>query len=143
MLEKVYDKLQPDAKIAVLDTLRTLLKQKQEILFAYLHGSFAQDSRFRDIDLALYLKDMPSSPLEYELAMETAFAKTEAGYPVDVRILNCAPLSYKYHVIKDGMPLIVNNDDERSDFVEATLSQYFDFAQFRKLYLKETLGIGA
>jgi hypothetical protein len=56
--------------------------------------------------------------------------------------LNAAPLSFKYQVIKAGIPLAVSNDDERADFVESTLAQYFDFAYHRASYLKETIGLG-
>lgn len=58
-------------------------------------------------------------------------------YPIDVRALNGSPLSFRYHVIKEGMLLMVKDDDLRSDFQEATLSGYFDFAPYRTIYLKE------
>lgn len=126
-----------------VDSVKITLYKRLEVSFAYLHGSFAKNGGFRDIDVAVYLKDVPASPLEYEIALETEIMQTLAGYPVDVRVLNNAPLSFRYHVIKEGLPLIVRNDDARSDFQEATLAQYFDFAPFRALYLKEALGIGS
>ncbi len=143
MKEKVHARLQDADRFAVINSLRMMLENRPEISFAYLHGSFLKDGGFRDIDVALYLKEAPSSPLEYELALEAGFMQAVAGYPVDVRVLNNAPLSFRYHVIKEGRLLIVRNDDARADFQEATLSRYFDFAPFRTLYLKETLGIGA
>jgi len=63
-------------------------------------------------------------------------------YIVDVRVLNMSPLSFKYNVIKNGIVLISRNDDERADFQEVTIASYFDFAPYRKMYLKETLGLG-
>lgn len=63
-------------------------------------------------------------------------------YPVDVRILNGAPLSFRYNVIKHGRHLAVLDDDARCDFEEATVSNYFDFAPYRKMYLQEALGRG-
>ena len=143
MQEKIRSKLPDRDKSAVVDSVKRALDKRLEISFAYLHGSFAKDGDFRDIDVAIYLKDVPASPLEYEIALETEIMRAVAGYPIDVRVLNNAPLSFRYHVIKEGLPLIVRNDDTRSDFQEATLAQYFDFAPFRALYLKEALGIGA
>lgn|SRR5574341_129378 len=143
MQEKTHSKLPNKDRSAVVDTVKRVLDKRLEISFSYLHGSFAKNSDFRDIDVAVYLKDVPASPLEYEIALETELMQALAGYPVDVRVLNNAPLSFRYHVIKEGLPLIVRNDDTRSDFQEATLAQYFDFAPFRALYLKEALGIGA
>jgi predicted nucleotidyltransferase len=143
MQGKTHAKLPKKDRSAVVDSVKRTLDKRHEISFVYLHGSFGKKSDFRDIDIAVYLKDAPASPLEYEIALETEIMHAVAGYPADVRVLNNAPLSFRYHVIKEGLPLIVRNDDTRSDFLEATLTQYFDFAPFRALYLKETLGIGA
>ena len=40
------------------------------------------------------------------------------------------------------MVLLVRDDDERVEFQEATLRDYLDFAYYRSLYVKETLGYG-
>lgn len=144
MREKAHDILRHEDRSSVIDRLKSALEEHPgpEIVFAYVHGSFAKDGPFRDIDIAVYLKEPPDSALEYELALEAALIQS-APYPVDVRVLNNAPLSFRYQVIKEGRILFVRDDDARSDFQESTLSRYFDFAPFRSLYLKETLGIGA
>jgi predicted nucleotidyltransferase len=118
-----------------------VLKAHQEISFVYLHGSFVRGNNFKDIDIALYLKNLPSSSLDYELKMETELSAV-TGYIVDVRILNVSPLSFRYNVVKEGLILFAENDDERSNFQEATMSMYFDFEPYRRLYLREALHIG-
>ena len=84
---------------------------------------------------------MPASVLEYELQMETDLMKALKKYIVDVRVLNGAPLSFKYNVIKDGIVLLSKDDDKRADFEEKTIILYLDFLPYRKSYLKETLGV--
>jgi predicted nucleotidyltransferase len=74
--------------------------------------------------------------------MEAELDKEVKKYPVEVRVLNNAPLSFRYNVLKHGKPIVVVDDDLRCDFMEATLSNYFDFAPFRKMYLKEAMGSG-
>ena len=64
------------------------------------------------------------------------------SYSVEMRLLNNAPLSFRYNVIKSGKPIAVVDDDARTEFEESTLNHYFDFSPFRKMYLKETLGHG-
>ena len=117
------------------------MQKHDEISFAYLHGSFIEDRIYRDIDIAVFLRDLPKSPLEYELQIEVELIKL-IGCIVDVRILNSSPLSFRYHVIKKGILLIVRDDDARAEFQEVTLSRYFDFALYRNMYLKETIGFG-
>jgi predicted nucleotidyltransferase len=106
-----------------------------------VHGSFISHDQFRDIDVAIYLKSNPVELLPAELDLETDLYNL-IKYPVDVRILNSAPLSFRYNVIKDGRRLAVINDDARCDFEETTVSNYFDFAPYRKMYLQEALNRG-
>ena len=57
--------------------------------------------------------------------------------PVDVRILNRAPISFVYQVIKGGITIADKNKDLRADFEGLTLKKYFDFQHLRNEYLKE------
>jgi hypothetical protein len=128
---------------ALRESIRDALAGRSDLSFAYLHGSFLTRDRFRDIDIALHLKKVPSSTVQAELDIETELIEAVGGvYPVDVRILNTAPVSFRYSVIKNGEPVWVADEEARTVFVETTLSRYFDFAPFHKRYLRETLGIG-
>lgn len=141
MNEKVHKELPQQEKGLVTSAIRKLFEQHSEISFAYLHGSFTKDEGFRDIDVAVYLTQPSPSTLQYELELEAASRAVSPGFPVDVRVLNGALLSFRYSVIKEGILLFAKDDDEQADFVESTLSAYFDFAPYRALYLKETLGL--
>ncbi len=107
-----------------------------------MHGSFIKEGRFRDIDLAIFLKEIPVSSLKYELEMEIRLSGIAGRLPVDIRILNGAPLSFRYRVIKEGKPLIVRDNAKMADFIEATVTQYLDFSPHLENYLKETIGLG-
>lgn len=141
-MENRYFQIDPIHKKTLIEEIRAFLKRRPEILFAYLHGSFLTQDRFRDIDLAVYLKSPFSPPLQTELELEAEFARVFKKYPIEVRVLNKAPLSFRYNVIRYGQPVNVFNEDTRCNFVEATLSHFFDFAPFRKMYLKEVLSSG-
>ena len=143
MERKRYNKnISKVEKVVIEDSLRKVLEKHLEIFFAYIHGSFTKEGDFRDIDVAVYLKEVHPSPLQYELKMETELMEAVGKYQVDVRVLNSSPLSFKYNVLKEGVRLFVRNDEARTDFQEATLTNYFDFAPYRNMYLKETLGLG-
>ena len=141
MKDKLYD-LTDEEKETIEVRLKDCLEKRSDILFAYLHGSFITGQKFRDIDLAVFPAQRPSSPLDFELSLEAELAGIVRGYPFDVRVLNRAPVSFQYNVIKYGKRLFTRDDDARCDFEEAALSNYFDFAPFRKGYLKEALGLG-
>ncbi|MGZ6192418.1 MAG: type VII toxin-antitoxin system MntA family adenylyltransferase antitoxin [Syntrophales bacterium] len=141
-MKNIYFRISTQANEEIITHIRSFLEKLPDLLFAYVHGSFIMDEKFRDIDVAIYLKAAPTSPLQMEIDLETELANVINKCPVDVRILNDAPLSFRYNVIKYGKSLIVIDDDARSNFEESTFSHYFDFAPYRKLYLKEALGRG-
>ena len=141
-MENRYFRVVGHEKESIIESLKVCLNNRSDVIFAYLHGSFFTEARFKDIDVAVYLDPLPPSLLEAELELEAKLSDVVKRYPVDVRTLNNASLSFRYNVIKNGQPIVVNNDNIRSDFVEATLSYYFDFSPFLKDYLKEALRSG-
>jgi len=117
------------------------LKTKKEIKFAYLHGSFLENS-FRDIDVAVYLKKVGNKKevLKYELSLERELEEI-TGFLVDIRIINHAPLSFRFKVIKDNILLFSKDGGIRSDFECLSIVEYHDFNFLRKRYGREALGI--
>ena len=118
-----------------------LLAQRPEILFAYLHGSFAEGRPHRDVDVAVFVDPHALRPerwrqYEGDLAVEL---QLHLGQPVDVRVLNDAPLAFRYHAT-NGRGLVVRDAETRDEFRARTWDAYFDFQPFARRYLREVLG---
>ena len=141
-MEGKYFQISSVTKERLTQDIQAFLRGQPDIIFAYLHGSFLKGERFRDIDVAVFLKNSTCSALRAEIRLETELAKVIKKFPVEIRVLNHAPLSFRYNVIRDGSAIAVVDDALRCEFVETTLRDYFDFAPFRKLYLKEALSPG-
>ena len=106
--------------------LAAALSADARICFAYLHGSFLGDEPFHDIDAGIFLA--PSVEKSSTVALELAARLTAlAGLPVDVRILNMAPTSFLYHVLK-GELLLVRDEDTLASVFESTVMRYLDMA---------------
>lgn len=131
----------PEEKRKITAAARSFLINRREIDFAFIHGSFVTEESFGDIDIAVYLAEkITGPPVAYEILLEVELEKS-LKYPVDVRILNSAPLSFRYQVIKNGSVLFERDADRRADFQAETIDMYLDFAPFRERYLKEVLGL--
>ncbi|MFW6130854.1 MAG: nucleotidyltransferase domain-containing protein [Atribacterota bacterium] len=117
------------------------LKNEKSIIFAYLHGSFLQ-KKFRDIDIGIYLRRVftKKQVLKYELYLETQMSNS-FGYEFDVRVLNHAPLSFKYKVIKNSVLLFSKDEKRRVDFESLSFVKYHDFELYRKMYLRDAFGV--
>jgi predicted nucleotidyltransferase len=129
-----------------LKSIADVLNRHGEIAFAYLHGSSLEAFFSRDIDIAVYLqpeimdrlghgvcKDFDfSMPLEQEI--ENLLKK-----PIDVQILNSAPLPFRFRVVSQGKILVDRSPERREIFELLSRVEYFDFKPRREEYLKEAL----
>jgi predicted nucleotidyltransferase len=123
----------------IVGVIKTILNNRKEIIFAYLHGSFLARTNFGDVDIAIYLSGVQEEKfMQYEFKLEQIL-ESAINFPVDIRVLNNAPPSFKYNSIKKGIRLIDKNINTRVDFETHTYKIYFDFLPFRQRYLKEAL----
>lgn len=124
-------------KEAFIRMISDILNAKEYILFAYIYGSFVSQDTFKDIDVGLFISDIKKkSPLRLELDLEGEIGET-VGIPVDIRIINDAPLSFVYNVLKNGILIVDRYRSMRSDFEGLIFKKYFDFKHLRNEYLRE------
>ncbi len=121
---------------ALIQALKKILKKDREVLFAYLYGSYATNAVHpgSDIDIAVYIE--PSDIKNYVKKQEglTTTLITELHNDhIDLRILNTLPFLLKYKVLKEGVPILINDESARIEFETATMNRFFEL----KPYLEE------
>ena len=131
----------PRDREALLNALKLRLQARPEIVFAVLHGSFPAGDHYRDIDVAVWV--VPSARPEtgwHRYAVDVAAELTVSlGAPVDVQVLNEAPLAFRYHAM-NGRLLVVRDEELFHTVRERTWDDYFDFLPFARENLREMLG---
>ncbi len=125
-------------KEKITKSILSHLQQHREIYTAYLFGSYITDKAFGDIDLGLLIRSEPENLLEYEFELEIKLEELEK-FPVDVRVLNNAPVSFVQNVLRHGEVILDKEPNMRSDFESYSLRKYFDFSPFRRRYLAEVI----
>ncbi len=94
------------------------------------------DMPFHDIDLGVFFAGKNQLQMS-EAAIDLAvFLSRTTGYPVDVRVLNHAPVSFVYNVLK-GKLIYENDEDIRCRVMESTVRQYLDMKPILHLATKE------
>ena len=125
-----------ESKTALLKILTEVLEKDEEVLFAYLYGSYAYGSVSpgSDIDVAVYLKpsDMKNF-IKKEQELTSTLATKVHNDRIDLRILNGSPFLLQYSVIKEGIPFFVRDARERVDFETRVMERFFEL----KPYLDE------
>lgn len=136
-MDKKYYTASIEQKDRIKHRLAELLMHARDIHFAYLFGSFIEKGLpFGDIDLGVYFAGKNRLQIA-EAAIDLAVSLTrETGYPVDVRLLNNAPVSFVYNVLR-GELINENNEDFRCQVAENTIRNYLDIKPILDIATKE------
>jgi len=115
------------------------LETREEILFAYAHGSFVEAPYFRDLDIGVFLRqeDVKTIRYTYEIGLEDALEKIlSVTFPLEVRLLNSASIAFRYRAIR-GRLLVDRAPDLRADFCMRVISRYLDIKPILLYHTRE------
>ncbi|CAD6491293.1 MAG: Nucleotidyltransferase domain protein [Candidatus Argoarchaeum ethanivorans] len=119
------------------------LSKQEHVKLAYLFGSVAEGKQgwLSDIDLAVFLDESLSKNERFNLQLKlisdlTGILKTDK---VDLVIMNDAPLSLNYEIIKANHPLLVRDEEKKIDLEHGILSRYLDRRYYEKRWAAELL----
>jgi predicted nucleotidyltransferase len=119
------------------------LRTDPQVVALYLFGSFAHGTEgpLSDVDLALLLDPaVPRAPfarltLDYLTAINRLLGTDEVSFI----LLNDAPLTFRYEVVRTGKILIDNHPELRLAFEVRTEDLYMDFKPAIDRYDEELL----
>ena len=119
-----YYELPAEERISIINLLRERLRCVDDILFAYVHGSFIEGKIFRDVDVAVWIESEEKA--FYYTVDFSAKLEVEVSIPIDVHVLNEAPLPFKYHVLMQGKLLFSKDEKLRFRVIDETVRKYID-----------------
>ena len=122
----------PEDRQRIAQRVRSLLASSEDIVFAYIYGSFARGEPVRDLDVALYT----TAEKDFFFAADIAAMLTrETGFEVDVTVMNHTPVALQFAILRDGLLLFSNDEALRTALIERVSRQYREYAHFRDLFL--------
>lgn len=118
-------------KEKIFDLIKLVLAKDDRLAFAYAYGSFVIEESFRDVDIGIYVKNREENPFVISSDIKTQLsnlAKKEdlnlTADHFDVKVINDAPFTFLKRVFKEGVLLIDNDPDLRTDIVEYVSLKY-------------------
>lgn len=88
------------------------------------------------MDVGVYLAEIEESETTRQAINLAQMLSTRLKMPIDVRILNFAPVSFLYHVIRGDL-IAAKNDMLHSRVVERTVQKYLDLKPIILKTIKE------
>ncbi|MFW6111112.1 MAG: type VII toxin-antitoxin system MntA family adenylyltransferase antitoxin [Thermoproteota archaeon] len=119
------------------EKIRRVLKDRGEVLVAYLYGSTVKGyhGKSSDIDVGLLLKEDFEAEALYPARIAGEIErKCHLDRRVDVRILNHRSPRFLYQVISQGEVILSVDEKERVRFETSVTDRYIDFKPFYEQY---------
>ena len=133
-LELRYRRLGRGERRKLLRLLRERLESVEGIVFAYVHGGFVEREYFRDVDVAAFVRNA-SEAFSYAVDL-SARLESDLGIPIDIHVLNEAPLPFRHSVFTEGALLLSRDEELRLRVVDLTLREYFDLRKLAEEAVK-------
>jgi len=121
---KVY-LLSKEDKQKIMERLAAFIKNREEVIFAYAHGSFTEDIPFHDIDIGVYVAGIREDEASSYALELSHMLGNELKIQTDVRVMNFAPISFLYHVIQGGL-ILERDENNHAQIVEDIIRRYLD-----------------
>lgn len=144
-MEPLNDHVTENDRETLLGRLATALTDRPELVFAYAHGSFLAPGTFRDLDVAVYHRQTaPHGPdHRYEAGLQRGLQKLlDMTCPLDVRLLNTAPLAFRFHAMC-GRLLLDRDPELRIEITTRTALSYLDIAPILRHHAREAFSHAA
>ncbi|GFO97728.1 nucleotidyltransferase [groundwater metagenome] len=117
--------------------------KQENVRLAYLYGSAAKgkEGKLSDVDIGVLLDDSLSKKERFESQLKfigdiTEILKTNR---IDLVVMNDAPNSLNYEIIKTNRPLLIRNKTDKIDFEYRVLLRYLDRKYYEKRAASEFL----
>ncbi|MFZ6033702.1 MAG: type VII toxin-antitoxin system MntA family adenylyltransferase antitoxin [Melioribacter sp.] len=134
-------------KKQIKNKITEYLRERDEVIFAYIFGSFVAKEYYHDIDVAVYLSDnfdkndLMKFPYGYESGMISQL-NILVRKNIDFIVMNNAELYIQKKIINEGILLFSKNERKRINYENYIRKMYIDTAHLRKIrryYLTEKI----
>jgi hypothetical protein len=125
LFSREYGPLEAD----VMAVTEQVLCHYDQVLLAYLYGSYLRLDTYQDIDIALLLNGTMEPYALFKLQVQIAGEIEDLlspRVPCDVRVLNDAPVEFQYEAIRTGSIIFCRNEEQKIDYETDMMRQYLD-----------------
>lgn len=118
-------------RACITSVISSVLTGDEDVIFAYLYGSFATDSSFEDIDIFVYVRNDEDPFVNAARIKEKVFDAVIAyGFDVftvddfDVRVINNSPYDFAIDLLCEGQLIIDKDPELRTNYIEQISNEY-------------------
>lgn len=125
LFSRKYGPTEADVRAAA----EQVLCHYDQVLLAYLYGSFISHDTYQDIDIALLMSETIEPYVLFRRQMQIAREIEDLlspRVPCDVRVINGAPVEFRYEVIRTGRIVFCRDVEQKIDYETDMMRRYLD-----------------
>ena len=122
-----------------LHRVKEFFRQTPEIVLAYIFGSYAKDNPqpLSDFDIAVLIEEIKQEKLgSKRLELLSQIMDILHTDEVDLVMLNYAPLTLQFEIIKNGKLLYRTGEAKRIEYEIEVVNKFLDTTTIRKEYFR-------
>lgn len=115
--------MEKEKRQEIIEKTKEILAKKEEVVFAFVFGSFLNSPSFHDIDFGIYIKGINKDEFsDYELKVSREIAdECSLSFDIfEVKILNFAPIPFLNNIFNKGKLLFSRDYKLLTDLIENT-----------------------
>lgn len=113
-----------------IQALSPVLEKYPQIRLGYVFGSYLCREHFRDVDIAVLLDKTEDEALFAAGSVGCQIGEAlRFGCDVDLKVLNSAPIEFRYTVVKNGCLFFARDEAERIHFEIRVMDEFLDYRE--------------
>lgn len=115
--------MEKEKRQEIIEKTKEIFAKKEEVVFAFVFGSFLNSPSFHDIDVGIYVKGINKDEFsDYELKISREIAdECSLSFDIfEVKILNFAPIPFLNNIFNKGKLLFSRDYKLLTDLIENT-----------------------
>jgi len=125
----------------IINIIKEILFSRNEIIAAFIYGSFLYTEDYDDIDVGVFTNcsfhglEKP----DYEFELEQLLSKKLTGSKIDLRVINNTPDKFLYNVFKGYY--LFSKDEKIEKIIEHVIQKSLDQQYYQIQYVQQAYGI--
>lgn len=115
-------------KSLLISSITDFLSRQEDILFAYIFGSFVKKDKYQDIDIAIFTSSNPNLLRLGEIQIELHIVTKQKVDLVHINNLHTQNPALAHEIVSNGLLIIDKEPITQKKFKEIALLSHFDNA---------------
>jgi predicted nucleotidyltransferase len=128
---------------SIVNLMQLMDEYSIDVIILFGSQARGKSSPLSDHDIAIFINpnEFSTFSLSQHLTLQSELETITERTPINLVVLNDAPIGLAYRILREGKILTVRNSDAFEKFRAQKWIEYFDFEPIEKIFINQTLQV--